>query len=45
MMMHGLANLKHHCPVRREALFTVFVVFGVSVELVRLIKMLLNENH
>jgi len=35
----------HHCSIRREVLFTVFVEFGVSVELVRLIKMLVNENY
>jgi hypothetical protein len=35
----------HHFSIRREVLFTVFVEFGVSVELVRLIKMLVNENY
>ena len=42
-----LADLKtsHHCSIRREVLFTAFVEFGVSVELVRLIKMLVNENY
>ena len=42
-----LVELKttHHCSIRREVLFKLFVEFGVSLELVRLIKMLLNENY
>jgi hypothetical protein len=34
----------HKCSIRKEVLFTVFAEFGVSAELLGLIKMFVHEN-